>query len=65
VAALAHDLRTVADEHSDFAPELKAVSHRLEAVSLRGHAVIGLIEYLSAEADAEMSWFADPEMDNR
>jgi len=64
VAALARDLDTAADADSVFAPELQAVSHRLEAVWLRGDGVIGLIEYLPPEADGEASWFADLGMDN-
>jgi len=57
VAALARDLLALAGDRPAFAPELRTVSHRLETVSRSGHAVIGLIEYLSPEADGEMRWF--------
>jgi hypothetical protein len=60
VVALARDLGTFAGDDSVFTPQLRALSRRLEAVSLRGQAVIGLIEYLSPEADGEMDFFADP-----
>jgi hypothetical protein len=63
VAALARDLAALADGRPDVASELRAVSDRIAAVAGRGHAVIGLIEYLSPEADGEPSWFGDPEDD--
>jgi hypothetical protein len=63
VAELADDLAALSAAQPAFAPELRAVSARLQAVSRRGDAVIGLIDYLSPEADGESRWFADLEGD--
>jgi hypothetical protein len=60
VADLARDLAARADEHPAFAPEIWAAAARIEAAAAGGQAVIGLVEYLSPEADGEPSWFADP-----
>ena len=61
VSALARDLAALAGDQPAFAPELAAACHRIEAAFRRGHAVVGLIEYLSPEADGEMTWFSDLE----
>ena len=61
VAALARDLAAVAGEQPAFGVELRAASLRVELAARRGHAVIGLVEYLSPEAEGHRDWFVDPE----
>ena len=61
VAAVARDLAALADEQQAFGVELRAASLRVELAARRGHAVIGLIEYSSPEAEGQRSWFVDLE----
>jgi hypothetical protein len=58
-AVLARDLAAVAGEQPAFAAELRAASARVQSAAARGHAVIGLIEYLSPEADGRRHWLVE------
>lgn len=62
-AILAGDLRAIAGEKPAFASELQAVAERVTAAADLGHAVIGWIEYLPAEAEGRRTWLTDPEAD--
>jgi hypothetical protein len=61
VAALARELAAAARDQPAFAAELQAAATRVEAVARRGHAVIGLIEYLSPEAEGSRHWLVHDE----
>ena len=60
VATLARDLAAVAAEQPAFGVELRAAALRVELAARRGHAVIGLIEYLPPETDGQRTWFVHP-----
>jgi hypothetical protein len=60
VAALARELAAVAGAQPAFATELRAAAERIETAAARGHAVIGLVEYLPPEAEGERKWLVDP-----
>jgi hypothetical protein len=63
-AAVARDLRATANEQAAFAPELRAAADRVESAARNGHGILGLIEFLSREADGMRVHLVDLDADD-
>jgi hypothetical protein len=64
VEVLAQDLAALAGAQPSLAAKLAAVSARVAAAARDGHAVIGFIEYVSADAESARKWLIAEEGDH-